>query len=433
MASPFSVFRRHQKVLLATLGLAAMISFVFLGSISQIIGERGSTNPVVVRTSKFGKISQDELRMMISQRMRVLGVLSEAMASGGRNPGLARQYLEMLIGESTEQSVVDTWLLARHAEQLGMVVTNQAINGFLRELTDDRVKPDALQATFKRHNFSDRGFFQAFRDEMLAMRLRATFQPAVIGAPPAERWDYFLRLNRLATIEVVPRSVDRFADQISDPDDATLKKFFDQYKDRLPSPESPDPGFREPHRINVHYFKAEIDKFTPLVTDQEIKEEYEKNQKEYDRREEEAKKAEKASESEKAARPTKAPEGEKPATEGQPPEEPPIEVPSTEKPATEKPSTEESATEGPATEKPDTGKPAVETPSPKKPATLEPAKKDGTSRRDGRMSASFVSLLQDSGEGQTSAVKSEPTAEAKQPETEKKNEPSAATQAPSDK
>ena len=41
MASPFKVFRKHQKLMLAGLTILAMFSFVFLGSIGQPSGHRG--------------------------------------------------------------------------------------------------------------------------------------------------------------------------------------------------------------------------------------------------------------------------------------------------------------------------------------------------------------------------------------------------------
>ena len=64
MASPFRVFRKHQKVLIATLGLLAMIAFVFLAPLMSLLGGRGSgggpTNPAVIEWDD-GEITEFDL------------------------------------------------------------------------------------------------------------------------------------------------------------------------------------------------------------------------------------------------------------------------------------------------------------------------------------------------------------------------------------
>ena len=97
--------------------------------------------------------------------------------------------------------------------------------------------------------------------------------------PPAELWDYYRRLNRKATIEVIAVPVAEFADRVPDPDEAELKSFFDKYNSQLAIPGSPEPGFRLPRRQKFQYFKAEHDLFREVaqVTEEEIKKYYEEN------------------------------------------------------------------------------------------------------------------------------------------------------------
>ena len=54
MASPFSVFRKNQKLMLAVLTILAMFGFVFLPIVLQNMGGEAAVNPVVVKTSKYG-------------------------------------------------------------------------------------------------------------------------------------------------------------------------------------------------------------------------------------------------------------------------------------------------------------------------------------------------------------------------------------------
>jgi len=266
MASPFKIFRKHQKVLIATLGLLAMIAFVFLPIVLQQMGLRSTANPVVVKTAKYGDIRQYELGAMRQRRQRVISVLEQlqaaVLAAGGTAEEL--QGIKSQIGPATEQAVVDTWLLARHAEQLGMVVSNRAINALF--------------------SFTERQFFQVFREELLALRLRGMFSVSLIGTPPAQRWEYFNRLKRMATIEVIPVSVGRYANEVPDPDEGTLRAFFEEHKDSYAHPASPEPGFRQPQKIAIRYFKAEYEKFmgSDAVTEDEIKRHYEKEKEFYD-------------------------------------------------------------------------------------------------------------------------------------------------------
>ena len=61
MASPFSVFRKHQKFLMAVACLLAIIAFVFLPILGETLGLRssGPVNKVVV-TSKYGDLRESD-------------------------------------------------------------------------------------------------------------------------------------------------------------------------------------------------------------------------------------------------------------------------------------------------------------------------------------------------------------------------------------
>src|SRR5262249_37580398 len=69
MASPFAVFRRNQRVLLAVVGVLAMVAFVFLGPLSQYSGGRAPTgvDDVVVET-KYGPIRKAGLENLVRTR-----------------------------------------------------------------------------------------------------------------------------------------------------------------------------------------------------------------------------------------------------------------------------------------------------------------------------------------------------------------------------
>jgi hypothetical protein len=318
-SSPFSIFRKNQKLMYAVLTLMAMISFVFLPIILQNMGGRAAKNPIIV-TSKYGSLQASGLQILTQQRHQILAVLNDLVQQLGANPSVAQQYVfrMMRIESTSEESVIDSWLLARYGQQLGMVVSNSAINTFLKDLTQDRVPSPVMQGVLKSHGFSDYQFFNAMRDELAAIELKRMFHVSVAGMPPAQRWHYFARVNQMATIQALPVVVGKFTDAIAEPTEEQLKKFFEEHKNAYPRPDLPDPGFREPPMIALEYFKAPLDKFIAAVTDEELQKRYEKNKDAYDAY------AKKLAE----------------------------EKPMTEKPAEEKPAAEKSTEEKPAAERP---------------------------------------------------------------------------------
>ena len=62
MASPFKIFRRHQKVWMAVLTVLAMFAFVFITApVMDIFSRTAAGDPVVVRTTKFGNLTASQL------------------------------------------------------------------------------------------------------------------------------------------------------------------------------------------------------------------------------------------------------------------------------------------------------------------------------------------------------------------------------------
>jgi len=213
MGSPFSVFRKHQRILIATLGLLAMIAFVFLPIVMQTMGSRSVQDPVVVSTARYGSIKASRLSAMRGQRQGVLNVLQDLAVTVARSKADRKQVDRALseidavwraTGTASQEDVVDTWVMARHAEQLGIVVSDQAIRTFLlKDLTRGVLPASEVRKILQRNGFSDFQFVHVFREELLAVRLQQIFRASLVGTPPAQRWDYFNRFKRKATVELL--------------------------------------------------------------------------------------------------------------------------------------------------------------------------------------------------------------------------------------
>ncbi|MEN6407546.1 MAG: SurA N-terminal domain-containing protein [Thermoguttaceae bacterium] len=277
MASPFSIFRKNQKLMLALLTLLAMFGFVFLPAILEGMGGRSIQNPVVVHTTQFGDLKEHDLQTLVQQKRKVLGALSFVLQSVGVPANMAQQWLESRLGSGSEESVANAWLLSQVAQQQGIIVSDDMVNGYLKGLTQNRVKPDRFLAAFRQAGLTEMQFFSAMRDDLAALQLESMFHYSLSGLTPAQRWDYFLRFKQTATIEAVALPVADFTAKIKTPTETELKEFFEKYKDQYPIPGSAEPGFREPKKVALQWFKAESDKFNAAVTDKEIQERYEKN------------------------------------------------------------------------------------------------------------------------------------------------------------
>jgi hypothetical protein len=319
MASPFKVFRRHQKEALAVLGVMIMLAFTVGPIITSMNKGASRADPVVV-TSQYGDLRDSDFWQLRRQHSVAVGFLSRALAEVGPEqaspqwyaytsqmikmyaPGLPKEQIDGFVrqqwinqvqsvverefGPSTERALADNWLLAKRARELGIVVSDKAVVDALRErvagLSEDKVR-QIIEST----GVGQQQLVEAFRSQMLAQRMRQMFQLSLYGSTPAERFEDYEKLHRQATIEVAPISVASFVAKVADPDEKTLREYFDRYKDRAHDPSSPEPGFREPYRTTVEYFKADYEKFVDpkAVTDEQIAKYYEEHKSEYIKRE----------------------------------------------------------------------------------------------------------------------------------------------------
>ena len=145
MASPFSIFRKRQKLMMAMLCLLAIVAFVFLPILGETLGRRsGSSRNKVVLTSNYGVLREANSMKCCAGHRSVLGVLTEVGQMAGQYGPLARQLAERTFGPATEEQVVDSWLLTKYAQQMGMVITDEQIIAFLTRWTRNAVKPDRV-------------------------------------------------------------------------------------------------------------------------------------------------------------------------------------------------------------------------------------------------------------------------------------------------
>ncbi len=293
MASPFSIFRKHQRVMLAAVTILAMVGFVFMGPFTRSGNGPGSgAKGAEVATWKFGAIYNSDLSNLRGQRNILNAFFAQAIKeveAKGKMPEGAYPPRYPVDDNSLVQAIV----LHKKAEQMGVVVNDQAVNERIEAETrsslsgDEKAQIAAGIHTGENTHLTARQLVEALRYEMELQAINALLGSDIYEiSTPEQRWDYFSRLNRRATVEVLPVAVKDFVGKVkATPSEAELKSFFEMYKNYFSSPDSPTPGFKEPERAKFQYFVANDDNLVkeekPKVTDDEIKQYYEKHKEEF--------------------------------------------------------------------------------------------------------------------------------------------------------
>jgi hypothetical protein len=279
MVGSFEIFRKYQRGLLVCVAILAMLAFFVLPPFLQMGGSAGGQDPVAVSWTG-GEMREGGLERTVALRSLVNRFLMESAAAGGRDPSRLP-----LLPEGEEQTVMTT-LLAQDAKANGILVSDQAINDFLGQVTGNLVRQEQFDEIISRLRLgplplTQQDLFEALRTELAARTMLAVHQSGINADPPGWQWDYFRRLEQRATVEVVPVVVENFAGSVTAPSEAALRGFYEKYKNDLPEARSAEPGFREPHRVQYDYLVAKRGLFeeevAKEVTDEQIGEYYEKN------------------------------------------------------------------------------------------------------------------------------------------------------------
>lgn len=368
MASPFVSFRKNQKVLLAVFGVLIMLAFVLGDPIARTIGRvKGPENPVIVET-RFGKLTQSELTSLVQQREIVNAFLQQIVRAtveaqvqkGVVDPRNQMQVFEQIYSfwrtkllqrtqaAGREESAVDTLVLSKRAEEAGLVVSDDAINALIKQITENSLSSqaiaDAIRSLHSGRQMRVAGLFNALRTEMLASEFTELFAQSLSDIPPAQRFEYFARLNRRAKAEVLPLAVADFTSQVKDPTSEELQAFYEANKDRYPDGTSPEPGFKQAKRAAFQYFKADFaqlqEKYKTEVTEAEIQDYYDKNKAQFravelpaDKDKDEAAAKDEATPGDKPVDGEKPADADKPADEAKPADAPAEKTDASEKPA----------------------------------------------------------------------------------------------------
>ena len=289
MSSPLSLFRKNQKLLMAIFGVGLMIAFtVSSGAVNQFVrGSRSSpTNPPVVRL-KTGDLNETALQNMRYSRLLLQNFMRNVNYLSVERGAQPKSWLGIPDADD-EQSLLQTLLLSNKAREMGIVVTDESIVQYLEAYSEGKIQQGefaGLLNNISQGRMSQSQFFNAMRNELLALRFMELFQRGVDPLPPSTSWALFQRLYRQVSIEAIAFDANNYLSKVGEPTEQEIVALYEEGKDRYPSPNAAEPGFKRRKKVALQYVKADLQPFLDQekakITDQAIREFYESNKQEF--------------------------------------------------------------------------------------------------------------------------------------------------------
>ena len=275
--------------------LLAMISFLFLGVIIQMVGggRGGSESQIqtIAESRRFGKVTDYDLhRLQESHEIfrRFLDVLYQNLARDllqDFTPEEARQHLyplESFIGQviqlQSPEQLINVWLVSQYAEEEGLAPAWDDAQTLLKQLTSDYLSDAVYDEALQSIGYTHQQIAQLFIRHLRWRQSLERFGMSVGAVSPATRWDWYQRLYRQVTIEAAAVPIDSMIDQVGEPSTAQLTALFEKYRNRRYNPTSAESGFIMPTELAFQYIVADpSQEMLDSITEEEILAFYEEN------------------------------------------------------------------------------------------------------------------------------------------------------------
>jgi hypothetical protein len=311
MASRYMNFlRKNAKPVMVVMGVVCMITFVIAGALTDFASnamrraDENERNPVMVTWAK-GDVRSSEIgslqyRHQLTYEFLMQVVVTALQRGGkpfinGRPVSMEQQFIDVGIPmDNSEETAMQTMVLAEEANRLGIVVGQDAVKEFLRQISSPELRDgdwmEIGNGVIERHKagLSVLQLFEHLAYELKAQHVRNLAMTGLYAhsvgpiIPPGEAFELFNRINRRYTIEAFPLPVEHFVKDVKgEPSAAEIQKLFDEGKFRDPNPNIDEPGFHKPHKLAFGYVKVGfthfLDEAKTQITDEQIEEAYKKD------------------------------------------------------------------------------------------------------------------------------------------------------------
>ncbi len=277
---PFEVFRRHQRKLLAVLGVMAMFGFVVSDSLPKLLSPNAGGRDQPVATLYGKTIYRSALQRMLEERTLANLFVLELSPYFGRT----------FFGGVKDRDLVDALILEREAHRLGMPATPQMGREWLKRITNDRMNKETFELLLVRLNNRVSGE-QLLTD--IASQVRLAHVRQLLGAPLVTPYDVFRNYrdqNERVSAKVVEIPVEKFLAKVPEPSPQEIQEEYDKYKGVLPDPARETPGFKIPRQVQVEILSIDGNALERTIKDKltetELRAAYENRKSEFRERSE---------------------------------------------------------------------------------------------------------------------------------------------------
>jgi len=302
MANPFETFRKHQAVMLVVFGVLIILVFTIGDSLTQMLGggAPNRANPVVV-TWVGGDLRQMDLESASRRRAKTAEVLRQVQFAALRKQNIPEQFwndpriarpLTVSQQELNNSGTMRHLMLVRKADELGIEIGDDQVNAYIDTLLN--IQPggppvlDREELAFiiegppgKKHG-SVTDFFLNLKEELKADEVEQRLMLSGFEQfTPGELLSFYEQLEKQVALDYIAIPVDTFVDQVSQPSNEELVKYFKKFKGILPGSvevggtplPSPEPGFKRPYRATVEFIRCSFDDFVDRAREEIEKDE----------------------------------------------------------------------------------------------------------------------------------------------------------------
>jgi hypothetical protein len=305
MASPFTVFRKNQRLAMAILVGVALLAFVIAPALQSVI-DRSYQNMAAGSGAKKTLVSWRGSTVNGEQAQRLLQknyqcqsflqrVASEVIKGGGspKVPGFRSdgRSIDLGLTPNNQTAVLRSQILAAKAKEMGIDFDDSAVDSYLRAFTDGRITTQRFAEMMREQDKLSRfDLYQFLKTEFSANVIEKAAMAGLTDGSmpvltPGKNWQMFLRFRQRARIEAFPVLVDDFLPQVTGtPSDADLQTLFDAGKERPADRFRPEPGFLRRYAADLEFVSGSLEKFVAAeqakLTEEQILKAYEERVKE---------------------------------------------------------------------------------------------------------------------------------------------------------
>ncbi|MFN8765619.1 MAG: hypothetical protein ACK5ZC_14180, partial [Pirellulaceae bacterium] len=305
MASPFTVFRKNQRLAMAILVGVALLAFVIAPALQSVI-DRSYQNMAAGTGAKKTLVSWRGSSVNGEQAQRLLQknyqcqsflqrVASEVIKGGGspKVPGFRSdgRSIDLGLTPNNQIAVLRSQILAAKAKEMGIDFDDSAVDSYLRAFTDGRITTQRFAEMMREQDKLSRfDLYQFLKTEFAANVIEKAAMAGLTDGSmpvltPGKNWQMFLRFRQRARIEAFPVLVDDFLPQVTGtPSDAELQALFAEGKERPADRFRPEPGFLRRYAADLEFVSGSLEKFVASeqakLTEEQILKAYEERVKE---------------------------------------------------------------------------------------------------------------------------------------------------------